>query len=265
LLPDQLFRLDGKVAVITGSTRGIGLAAARLMAMAGARSVISSRKPESCESVRAELAAGGFEVIAVPCHVGRDEDRRRLIDETMRVYGQIDVLIANAAVNPVFTPLQNLGEDVWEKVLETNLTSPWRLAQMALPLIADRPAGGSMILVSSIASLVGVPNSGAYAISKAAENHLARQLALEWGHPHRHDPQPNRRPRCVGARHRIDRAAPDCRGHGCSGADSIPGFRGGAAHHRASAHRRWRPNLERRPSLNVFHHPAQSEKPRHAI
>jgi len=181
LLPDQLFRLDGKVAVITGSTRGIGLAAARLMAMAGARLVISSRKPESCESVRAELAAGGFEVIAVPCHVGRDEDRRRLIDETMRVYGQIDVLIANAAVNPVFTPLQNLGEDVWEKVLETNLTSPWRLAQMALPLIADRPAGGSMILVSSIASLVGVPNSGAYAISKAAENHLARQLALEWG------------------------------------------------------------------------------------
>jgi NAD(P)-dependent dehydrogenase (short-subunit alcohol dehydrogenase family) len=181
LLPDQLFRLDGKVAVITGSTRGIGLAAAHLMAMAGARLVISSRKPESCESVRAELAAGGFEVIAVPCHVGRDEDRRRLIDETMRVYGQIDVLIANAAVNPVFTPLQNLGEDVWEKVLETNLTSPWRLAQMALPLIADRPAGGSMILVSSIASLVGVPNSGAYAISKAAENHLARQLALEWG------------------------------------------------------------------------------------
>jgi NAD(P)-dependent dehydrogenase (short-subunit alcohol dehydrogenase family) len=178
---DQLFRLDGKVAVITGSTRGIGLAAARLMGMAGARLVISSRKPEACESVRAELAAAGFDVIAVPCHVGRDADRRRLIDETMRVYGQIDVLIANAAVNPVVATLQDLGEDVWEKVLETNLTSPWRLAQMALPLMADRPAGGSLILVSSIASLVGVPKSGAYAISKAAENHLARQLAVEWG------------------------------------------------------------------------------------
>jgi NAD(P)-dependent dehydrogenase (short-subunit alcohol dehydrogenase family) len=179
--PDQLFRLDGKVAVITGSTRGIGLAAARLLAMAGARVVISSRKPDACESTRAQLHSEGFEVIAVPCHVGRDEDRRRLIDETMHAYGQIDVLIANAAVNPVFAPLENLGEEIWEKVLETNLTSPWRLAQMTLPLMADRPDGGSMILISSIASLVGVANSGAYAISKAAENHLARQLAVEWG------------------------------------------------------------------------------------
>jgi dehydrogenase/reductase SDR family protein 4 len=177
----QLFRLDGKVAVITGSTRGIGFAAAQLMARAGARVVISSRKPEACAAVRAKLAGEGFETLAVTCHVGHDEDRRRLIDETVKAYGAIDVLVANAAVNPTFEPMATLDEAVWSKVLETNLTSPWRLAQLAFAVMARQPTGGSVIFISSIASFVGLPNSGAYAVSKAAENHLARQLAVEWG------------------------------------------------------------------------------------
>lgn len=174
------FRLDGKVAIITGSSRGIGLATARLMARAGARVVISSRKAESCEQVCAQLQAEGLAAFAVPCHVGRDQDRRRLIEQTIQHWGRLDVLVANAAVNPSFEALQDLAPAVWDKILETNLTAPWRLAQLALPQIAAQ-GGGAMVLLSSIAGALAVPNSGAYAVSKAAENHLARQLAAEWG------------------------------------------------------------------------------------
>jgi NAD(P)-dependent dehydrogenase (short-subunit alcohol dehydrogenase family) len=174
------FRLDGKVAIVTGATRGIGLATARLMAQAGARVVISSRKPEICEQVSAQLQAEGLDTLALACHVGRADDRQRLVEQTVQRCGRLDVLVANAAVNPSFEPLATLPADTWHKVLDTNLTAPWHLAQLALPQIAAQ-GGGAMVLLSSIASVLAVPNSGVYAISKAAENHLARQLAAEWG------------------------------------------------------------------------------------
>lgn len=177
---DQLFRLDGKVAVVTGATRGIGLATARLLGAAGARLVISSRKEDACAQACAELRAAGIEVVAASGHVGRDEDRRRLIDAAISTYGRLDILIANAAVNPVFSSLEAMDPALWDKVLDTNLTSPWRLSQLALPLIAEQ-GGGAMVLLSSLASLVSMPGSGAYSVSKAAENHLMRQLAAEWG------------------------------------------------------------------------------------
>lgn len=180
LAASDLLRLDGKVALITGSTRGIGLATARMMAEAGARVVISSRKPEACQAVQAQFQAVGYEALAVPCHVGRDEDCVRLVETAAAAFGRIDVLVVNAAVNPVFAPMQELAPDTWRKVIDTNLTGPFRLGQLTLPLIAEQ-GGGAMVLVSSIASLVGAPMSGAYAVSKAAENHLARQLAVEWG------------------------------------------------------------------------------------
>jgi NAD(P)-dependent dehydrogenase (short-subunit alcohol dehydrogenase family) len=176
----DLMGLQGKVALVTGSTRGIGLATARLLAEAGAKVVISSRKPEACEAVQAQFAADGHEVLAVPCHVGEDADRVRLVETVMAAWGRLDVLVVNAAVNPVFAPLQAIEPGVWAKVVETNLTSPWRLAQLALPHIADQ-GGGAMVMISSIASLVATPMGGPYAVSKAAENHLARQLAAEWG------------------------------------------------------------------------------------
>jgi dehydrogenase/reductase SDR family member 4 len=175
------FRLDDKVAIITGSTRGIGLATARLMARAGARVVISSRHADSCERVCVQLQSEGLAAFAVPCHVARDADRQQLIERTFQHWGRLDVLVANAAVNPSFDTLQKLTPKTWDKVLETNLTAPWRLAQLALPRMAAQ-GGGAMVLLSSIAGALAVPNSGIYAVSKAAENHLARQLAVEWGH-----------------------------------------------------------------------------------
>ena len=172
--------LAGKVAIVTGSTRGIGRATAEAFAQAGARVAVSSRKPEACEAARAEMAAAGHEVISVPAHVGKAEDIDRLVDATVRAFGRLDVVVCNAAVNPVFAELQEITEDTWAKVMETNLTSVWRMSKAAFPHIA-RQGGGAMVLLSSTASLVGTVTEGPYAVSKAAENHLARQLAVQWG------------------------------------------------------------------------------------
>ncbi|MDB5968403.1 MAG: dehydrogenase [Hydrocarboniphaga sp.] len=174
------FRLDGKVAIVTGSTRGIGLASARLMAQAGAKLVISSRKAERCAAVCDEFRAQGFDAIAVVCHVARDEDRVQLVEQTLARWGRIDILVANAAINPSFDSLQDLPPAVWQKVLDTNLTAVWHLSRLVLPTMAAQ-GSGAMVMLSSTAGTLGVPNSGIYAVSKAAGNHLARQLAVEWG------------------------------------------------------------------------------------
>ena len=174
------FSFEGKVVIVTGATRGIGAAAARLMAERGARLVISSRKAEACELACENLREAGYEAIGVPAHAGKDEDSARLVAECIRAYGRLDAVVANAAVNPVFDPLEKLERAAWDKVMDTNLAGPWRLACHALPEIA-RGGGGAMVMVSSINSTIGVLGSAAYGISKAGMNQLARQLAVEWG------------------------------------------------------------------------------------
>lgn len=172
--------LAGKVAIVTGSTRGIGRATADAFARAGARVVISSRKADACEAARGEFEAAGHEVLAMPAHVGKAEDITRLVEATLERFGRLDVVVCNAAVNPVFAELQDITEDTWAKVMETNLTSVWRMSKAAFPTMAAQ-GGGAMVLLSSTASLVGTVTEGPYAVSKAAENHLARQLAVQWG------------------------------------------------------------------------------------
>jgi dehydrogenase/reductase SDR family member 4 len=174
------FSLHGKVAVVTGSTRGIGLATARLLARCGAVVVVSSRKADACNAVCAELIASGARATAIAAHVGREEDCRRLILETQSRFGRIDIVVANAAVNPVFGAVSELGDESWQKVLDTNLTGAWRLARRALPMIAAQ-GGGAMVFVSSINGRLGVPRAGAYGVSKAGVEQLTRQLAIEWG------------------------------------------------------------------------------------
>lgn len=181
LAPEHLFSLRGKSALVTGSSRGIGRAIAEAMALAGARVVISSRKLDVCEQVAGEIRDGGGEAIALACNVSRLEQIDSLVDGTLETYGGIDVLVMNAAVNPYFGPLLAIEDSAWQKVLDANVSAVLRAGARVIPQMAER-GGGAVIIISSIAGLKGSNNLGAYAISKAADMQIARNLALEWGH-----------------------------------------------------------------------------------
>ena len=176
----NLFDLTGQVAVITGSSRGIGRAIAERMAEHGAKIVVSSRKAEACEEVAAAIRGKGGEALVVPCNIGRKEELQALVDTTMQHWGRIDALVCNAAVNPYFGPGAGIPDDAWDRVMASNIRSNHWLCTMALPGMAER-GGGSVIIVSSIAGLRGTATLGAYGISKAADMQLARNLAVEWG------------------------------------------------------------------------------------
>jgi NAD(P)-dependent dehydrogenase (short-subunit alcohol dehydrogenase family) len=175
------FSLEGRVAIITGATRGIGLATARLILARGGRVSICSRKAEACEAAAAALAAEGFETLAIAAHAGREDDIAALVERTIERFGRLDIVIANAGTNPVFDPLATLPEESFWRIIDTNLAGPWRLARHALPHI-QAAGGGAMVVVSSVNAQLGMPGSGAYGISKAALEQMARQLAVEWGH-----------------------------------------------------------------------------------
>jgi dehydrogenase/reductase SDR family member 4 len=177
----SLFDLSGRVAVITGASRGIGRAIALECAKMGASVVVSSRKIEACEAVVSEIKKAGGNATAVACNVGHKSDLEGLVAHAMREHGRIDILIPNAAINPVYGPSADTSDEVWNKVLTSNLTATHWLCQMVLPGMAER-GGGSVILLSSIAATAGTSHLGIYAISKAAEAQLARNLAVEWGH-----------------------------------------------------------------------------------
>ena len=174
----SLFDLKGKVALVTGSTRGIGKSIAEELARAGAKVAISSRKAESCEQVRAELAGQGLDVIAQPCNVSRKEDLQALVDATRKKWQHIDIVVANAATNPYYGPLTGIADDAFDKIVANNVKSVLWLAQMTLPAM---PAGGSFTLVGSIGGLLANTVIGAYGMSKAMGHHLVRNLAAEWG------------------------------------------------------------------------------------
>ncbi|MCC6212352.1 MAG: SDR family oxidoreductase [Burkholderiales bacterium] len=176
----SLFDLSGKVALITGSTKGIGKSMAEELARAGCKVAVSSRKADACEAVRAEFEKEGFDVLAMPCNVSRKEDLQTLVDKTVARWGRIDIVVANAAANPYYGPLAQIPEDAFDKVFHNNVKSVLWLASITLPGMAER-GGGSFITVGSIGGLRASTVLGAYAISKAADHHLVRCLAAEWG------------------------------------------------------------------------------------
>ena len=182
-----MFDLSDRVAVITGSTKGIGKSIAARMAEAGAKVTISSRKADACEAVAEEInrdwAANGGEAFAIPCHVGHDDQLANLVNETLERWGKITTLVANAAVNPFHGPSSEIPESAFDKILDTNVKSTFKLTRLVLPHMVERGEGGSVTLIASIAGLKGSADLGAYAISKVAEHQMARNLAVENG-PH---------------------------------------------------------------------------------
>lgn len=175
-----LFDLKGKVVVVTGASRGIGEAIAHRIAEHGGKVVVTSRKLDACEKVVEAIKANGGEAFAHACNIGRKEDLQSLVDTTVKKWGGIDVLICNAAVNPYFGPSIDMPDDAYDKVMNSNVRSNFWLCNMVLPQMAER-GGGAIIIISSIAGLLGSPSLAIYGVSKAADMALARNIACEWG------------------------------------------------------------------------------------
>jgi hypothetical protein len=180
----SLFDLTGRVAVITGSSRGIGRAIAEAMAEQGAKVVISSRKAEACEEAAGAINQryGAGTAIVVPANISSKEALQTLVDETRAQLGRIDILVCNAASNPYYGPMGGISDEQFRKILDNNIIANHWLIQMVAPEMIERRTG-SIIIVSSIGGLKGSPVIGAYNISKAADFQLARNLAQEFG-PH---------------------------------------------------------------------------------
>ncbi len=180
----QLFDLKGQVAIVTGSSRGIGRAIAERLAEHGAKVVISSRNQGACDEVAAAINArhGAGTALAVAANISRKEALQALVDQTMAAWGRVDTLVCNAASNPYYGPMAGIADEQFRKILDNNIVSNHWLIQMVAPQMTAR-RDGSIIIVSSIGGLRGSPVIGAYCISKAADMQLARNLAVELG-PH---------------------------------------------------------------------------------
>jgi NAD(P)-dependent dehydrogenase (short-subunit alcohol dehydrogenase family) len=177
-----LFSLSGKVAVVTGSSRGIGKAIAERFAEHGAKVVISSRKAEPCAAVAAALNAkhGAGAAISVPANISSKDELKHLVDEAARQLGPVNVLVCNAASNPYYGPMAGIADEQFRKILDNNIVANhWLISFVAPGMLARKD--GSIIIVSSIGGLRGSPIIGAYCISKAADLQLARNLAVEFG------------------------------------------------------------------------------------
>ena len=179
----SLFDLDGKVAVVTGSSRGIGKAIATRMAEQGARVVVSSRKQDACEAVAAEInAAHGERAIAIAASISSKDALQALVAETNRRLGPIDILVCNAASNPYYGPMAGISDDQFRKILDNNILSNHWLIQLVAPQMIEKK-DGAIVIVSSIGGLKASSVIGAYNVSKAADMQLARNYAEEYGPP----------------------------------------------------------------------------------
>ncbi len=178
----SLFDLTGKVAVVTGSTKGIGEAIVHRLAEHGAKVVVSSRKADACDKVAGEINAKyAGAAIAIPCNIADKADLQRLVDTTNKTWGKIDILVCNAAVNPFFGSSKDIPDDAFDKIMSSNVKSNHWLCNMVIPQMVERK-DGSIIIISSIGGLRGSSVLGAYCLSKAADFQLARNLAVEYGH-----------------------------------------------------------------------------------
>jgi NAD(P)-dependent dehydrogenase (short-subunit alcohol dehydrogenase family) len=175
-----MFDLSGKVAVITGASRGIGRSIAENMARAGARVVISSRKLEACEEVAGAIHKEGGEAIAIAASLGHQDQLEAMINQTRETWGRVDILVCNAAINPYYGPLAEVSNELFDKMMRCNVRDNLFLCKQVLPEMAERK-DGTIIVISSVGGIRGNSVLGAYGITKAADMALVRNLAVEWG------------------------------------------------------------------------------------
>jgi NAD(P)-dependent dehydrogenase (short-subunit alcohol dehydrogenase family) len=178
----SLFDMTGQVAVITGSSRGIGKAIAEEMAVHGAKVVISSRKLDVCEEVAAAINAkhGAGTALAIAANISSKESLQQLVDETRKAFGKITALVCNAASNPYYGPMADISDAQFNKILTNNIVANNWLVSMVVPEMIGR-GQGSVTIISSIGGIRASTTIGAYCISKAADMQLARNLAHEYG------------------------------------------------------------------------------------
>ena len=174
------FDLTGKVAIITGSSKGIGLSIARGLAENGAKVVISSRKQDAVDEVAKEFKAAGLEAIGIECHIGDAAQREQLVAKTIAHYGRIDILVNNAAINPFYGPLESAEEEVFDKIMNVNVKAPWMLSNLVQPHM-KASGGGSIINISSVEGIHPGFRLGLYSMTKSAVIMLTKNQAKEWG------------------------------------------------------------------------------------
>lgn len=172
--------LTGKVAIVTGASRGIGEAIARAFAAAGASVLLCSRKIEGVEAIASSIRDSGGDAVAVDCHTGHREQVQALVERAIETWGRLDIVVSNAATNPHFGPLIDSDEKQWDKTFEVNVKGYFWLAQAAVPHM-ERVGGGSIINIASVAGLQPATAMGIYSISKAAVIAMTKQLAQELG------------------------------------------------------------------------------------
>jgi NAD(P)-dependent dehydrogenase (short-subunit alcohol dehydrogenase family) len=178
-ISDQ-FSLENKVAIVTGSSKGIGKAIAKGLAQRGAQVVISSRSQEACDAVANEFTKEGLKAVGIACHIGKEEQRINLVNTTIATFGQIDILVNNAAINPVYSPIEEVTPAIFDKIMDVNVKAPWSLSNLVLPHFKNIK-NGSIINIASVEALTPGFGLGIYSTSKAAILMLTKNQAKEWG------------------------------------------------------------------------------------
>lgn len=176
----SVFSLQGKVALITGASKGIGFGIAEIFSAAGAKVVISSRKQESLDEMASLLNSKGYEATGIACNVGNREELPILVEKTAEKYGGIDILVNNAATNPVFGPVHETSAEAFDKIMNVNVKAPFELSKLCYPYLRNS-SGASIINISSIGGISPEQGLGIYSVSKAALISLSKVLAKEWG------------------------------------------------------------------------------------